>query len=1311
MVFKPFTHLARHSFAKAAPHGYAQSLVAGAQGSYASSTTGLGPFTNHPSTRFNKPGATQFHNAFQYSTASSSSNVKASTSSATETGQDGALDAYFAAWNKHVVAGALKDWKQYQFQKRIEWKTPTASFDGKAKERRIDSDHGLLAPDKAPHQGMPDRVYSASVVEDLKKSDEQKDEIVRLVAVNEAIAQEIADMQRERTGVSTDVDKSVDQIIGAVTNSPSSSALTKSLSVSSRDDTMTPTSLVSEDSQAMVDRITSLHKAQNYAEIPPTFESLLQLNSRPPTEAYNALLQAAIHLPALDEQVLAKVLNVYTDMLRRNVLPDASTYDSLLSVHASSYIKQFQSKALLETSRARYGNGQNIPSFMLPSQLAKYEMIAGDKTLLSALSIFEFSLASGQRYVLSAKTYELLITACAAQGDLDSMIRIYSEMEKSKVVPHATVFAPMITALARSGDLKSAVECYNEYKALAIADDSGKNVVVDRMDKEVYAAVVKGYVRCDRMAGAHGFFDKITNSFVSLSESETIRLETIQKYLALNALVQGTIESGDFQSALNLATDSRLAPFMDSTTKLQALARICIAAADNNYVAVASQAFKQIPLDSEAASTVLPAMLGMSLREKNLEKARITWDMILNSACSGQTLIEPTLCYALALVESGFEEEALIQLRGWFARARGTAIDSDLAEIRDQINECINVLHNRILRVKALPPASANMHLLWAMFENGNMQLPIVEHVLASIGPVDVANFNVDNLQLALQAQSRIMTARNGNVDAAHFARFTDLLQAAVSNRTQVTSDLSTLVEGAFKYVAHQRPDLVTTWQAYLHPVPQEVFTPVMTPQVSRVSSVRPSHDDGFDPYTSSTDFRGSSLISDDLERQDRSATANLNEALIRFRNMRRFGRHPRYVTYGKLISAAARDGRSSFIHELLGMARHDMPYNPAYPAVRHGWACILDNMTGACLTLGQRPLAEQFHQELLEMGAAPTANTFGLYITTLKESTRTFDEATEAVRIFHRAKTEGVEPTSFLYNALIGKLGKARRIDDTVLYFNEMRAKGIRPTSVTYGTLVNALTRVSDQRMAEEYFDEMEDQPNYRPRAAPYNCVIQFFLTTKRDSAKVLQYYHRMVNKGIQPTAHTYKLLIDTYATLSPIDTTAAESVLDTIRRAGQKPEAVHYASLIHAKGCVAHDMAGARALFDSVLAAREVKPQACLYQALFEAMVANHVVKDTESVLKDMAARGVDMTAYIANQLIHGWTADGNLATAVKIYDGLGYDKREPSTYEAMARGYLAVGDAQGAQTVVREMLGKNFPSAVNTKVLELVGGSGSA
>jgi pentatricopeptide repeat protein len=397
--------------------------------------------------------------------------------------------------------------------------------------------------------------------------------------------------------------------------------------------------------------------------------------------------------------------------------------------------------------------------------------------------------------------------------------------------------------------------------------------------------------------------------------------------------------------------------------------------------------------------------------------------------------------------------------------------------------------------------------------------------------------------------------------------------------------------------------------------------------------------------------------------------------------------------------------------HDILSMARTDVPLMAQYAVVRYGWSSILDAMVGACLNLGNRGRAEQYHQELLDMGATPSANTFGLYITTLKDSTKTFDEASEAVRIFHRAKAEGVEPSSFLYNALIGKLGKARRIDDCLFFFAEMRALGIKPTSVTYGTVVNALCRVSDEKFAEELFDEMEGMPNYKPRPAPYNSMMQFFLTTKRDKSKVLAYYERMKTMGIAPTSHTYKLLIDTHATLEPVNMSVAEEVLDGMRSAGQRPEPVHFASLIHSRGCVLHDMEGARRVFDSLLQDATVPLNAGLYQALFEAMVANHCVADTEPILEQMKKQNIELTPYIANTLIHGWATANNIDKAQSIYDAVGRSKREPSTYESMTRAFLSAEQRDQAQGVVSEMLTRGYPSAVVNKVLELLGGGQEA
>jgi pentatricopeptide repeat protein len=536
---------------------------------------------------------------------------------------------------------------------------------------------------------------------------------------------------------------------------------------------------------------------------------------------------------------------------------------------------------------------------------------------------------------------------------------------------------------------------------------------------------------------------------------------------------------------------------------------------------------------------------------------------------------------------------------------------------------------------------------------------------------------------------------------------FQKIVAAESSTNAQIMEEVEEGVDLISRYMKTRNIPDPREMQSPASNFPSQTFSnspPMSTPTVS-------SFEDNFDPYSQTTDFRGSSLIADDLEGNFGRKGPRLNDALGRFRNIRRAGRHPRYITYAKLISAAAREGKMELCHDILGMARTDIPLTPQYAAVRYGWSSIFDAMVGACLTMGNRGRAEQYHQEMLEMGASPSANTFGLYITTLKDSTKTFDEASEAVRIFHRAKTEGVEPSPFLYNALIGKLGKARRIDDCLFYFAEMRGLGIKPTSVTYGTIVNALCRVSDEKFAEELFDEMEAMPNYKARPAPYNSMMQFFLTTKRDKSKVLSYYERMKARGIAPTAHTFKLLVDTHATLEPVDMTAAEQVLEAIRASGQEPEPVHYASLIHARGCVLHDMEGARATFDKVVQEGSVRINASLFQALFEAMVANHEVASTEPLLQQMRERKVELTAYIANTLIHGWAAEKKIEKARSIYDTVGRDKREPSTYEAMTRAYLAVEQREEAKTVVAEMLTRGYPSAVVNKVLELLGGGQEA
>ncbi|KAF2120783.1 hypothetical protein BDV96DRAFT_275607 [Lophiotrema nucula] len=1284
MVFKSF-HLARQSLAKGFTHGYAQSVVAGV-----SQNNPLASF-NHD--RFRKTGVKQNQHAF----ASTSSAVKALVQ---HDSADAGLAAYYAAWQKgQRVEG--KEWSQFQFRKLIEWKpqssTPKVTVEG------VESDALLEGPPTAePARAGVNRAYSTSQVDDFKKviSDEKAEEIA-LAQVDEAIAQEAAKFRAESEAIRAfEQDALAKQenvpVEEVRSESPAtvSDTLVDSTTLSRTESTLLPSPI--EVTDEFASRLQKLADKHRYAEIPAIFEAMLRSGVKPSVSSYNALLSAAIYLPKAKHHVVPKALDVYSDMLRRRVVPDTATYTALIELLSVRSLEVVSMKQVMEEKRLRYGGMEEEGRFMLHSNETEYDILKEDGSLSIAVKLFDAAVTVEPGRKFSDKTYHLLVTACAEGERVEDMVRIYSHMESRNVTPQADMFMPMIHAFGKSGDLRSAVECYDEYKALAISHDNG-DITMTRKDNDVYAALIKAYAICDRSEGGWKFLTKIERA-LTLPEN----IDSVRDIVTLKAFLPEWLKAGSFQEAFGHAMES-----LTPQARHIAMAAICITAADKNVMDIATDAFDALPAEVDLSRPAM-AMGAMHIRNGNIEAADVFWRMLELSPTKPE-FIEPTAMHSIALIGSNQSERGLRQSRQMFARIRDSQSGSDQAkmEIVEHIDEAIEVIGQFMAKRDIVLPPRASMELMWTMIENGGLVTPVAHHLLAGLGPDAVAQLGFQDVTLLMQVQSGIIL-NTAQVDVAHAARFAHLLEVITSTGAPVSKSTSGLVEKVL--VKLDRGDLQHRWYNYKHPAPEPIFSPApfatFAAQPAPVPAA-PTFEDSYDPYAATTDNKGSVAITELLEKTHGRPASHLNEALMKFKNMRRAGRHPRFFTYAKLISAAAKEDRLTLAHDILNLAKQDVPLLPQYRIVRYGWVTILDSMVAACLTTGQRGLAEKYHQDLLDMGAAPTANTFGLYITTLKESTKTFDEATEAVKIFLRAKTEGVEPSSFLYNALIGKLGKARRIDDCLFYFAEMRNLGIRPTSVTYGTIVNALCRVSDEKFAEELFEEMESMPNYKPRPAPYHSMMQFFLTTKRDRSKVLAYYERMRSKRIEPTTHTYKLLIDTYATLEPVDMEAAESVLEQIRRSGAVPEAVHYSSLIHAKGCVLHDMEGARKLFDSVLADAKVRPQACLYQALFEAMVANHQIADTEAILKNMRLRGVEMTPYIANSLIHGWALTHNIEKAKAIYDAVPESKREPSTYEAMTRAFMAVEDRASAMTVVNEGLSRGYPAAVAGKILELVGG----
>lgn len=1271
MPFKPLSHLYRIGLAKGALHAYTPGAVVAGQQS-------LGSLHTYPVTKLSK--AAHIQNAF--STASSGSGpgagAKAGHASASGTG-DGSLSQYFAAIAHAQQTGDDTELKRHQGARKIGWKHGDKAS-GTKPSNRLDT---LKPTDilRQPVRLPASRRASHSAIHDGQKADEHFAEAEALAKIDEAIAQEI------RVGHDTlvaDVADGVEDVVVSASNDVEGSQASDATPATSQSPSASFSSHTSEESLQRSDEIVELGEQSRYADIPHQFQSMVKDGLLPNVHAYNYIIKSAINL-AGGYQPFPRAIEVFNDMTNRGVQPNEETYRILIAFLSSQSLLASQAQKEVQQHERRYGQGQG--SFTLPSIKHKKELFAGDVSILMATKFYNIARREMAGFRLSDAQYSIFLNAYKSTGAASSMVALSQDMHSQQLLSSPENCIAAIDACAQVKDLSAAKNIYQQYRDLAMNGNTNS-----LLDISAYTTLIRAYYGCEQEEEGLRFFEKVLQSFEGTDNKNELVQSLTDAFIA-DGLVEHYVGAGNLHQAL----ESLKANQLSKDARSRAISKILVAAADSNKEDIVKDSLEAVSV-AEVTSDSIMAIAAMHFRAGEVVRAKSFWTQNQRVAD-----VSFATMYGLSTMNTGDIEAALADVLTMFREIRLASLEKPRSQLNGMLDESVLRFGQTLSQENMIYSSQAAVLLLRVMIENGGLLPAITQAAIARIGPECVHQLSEQDIALALHVQSYMLPASDAGVhDIAQSARFSHLLETVLERRIGMDPATIHAVDNALPRLGGMRPDLQSRWTAWRQP---ETAVPQLSSPIAPRTPVRESFASAqlYDPYGHTTDHRASRVISEVLENTSGRAESHLTEAMSRLKNVRRMGRHLQYSAYAKLITAAGKTRQGGLMRELFSMAQKDVPFNPTIPAVRNGWVAIYDSMIAACLSVGERQSASKFHEELLSIGAAPSANTFGIYITTLEG---TFDEATEAVKIFQRAMSEGVTPTVFLFNAVIGKLGKARRIDDCLQYFGQMQNLGIRPSSVTYGTLVNALCRTSEESFAVEMFDEMEAAPNYRPRPAPYNSIIQYFLNTKRDRAKVLQYYGRMRSRDIKPTSHTYKLLIESYATLEPVNLTAAEAVLEDMKANGITPEAVHYGSLIHAKGCVLSDMAGARAVFDSVLADPMVKPTDNLYQNLLEAMVANHQVVETDSIVADMHSRGIATTPYIANTLIHGWAGTGDIQKAKTIYDSVGVEKREPSTYEHMTRAFLSVDDHSGANMVVSEMLSKGYPNAVADKVLGLIG-----
>ncbi|KAF8463522.1 hypothetical protein BDZ91DRAFT_309194 [Kalaharituber pfeilii] len=1039
------------------------------------------------------------------------------------------------------------------------------------------------------------------------------------------------------------------------------------------------------------DDLEKLKRQGRFKDITVLFDHMLKSGLEPNTDTFNSLLSAIaqlIRLGVLDSRI-THLLDVYSDLLRRKLTPNTRTYSILLTSLVRCAQNKYTSQELKQKEVSRFG-------FVLPSQetILPSTVDEGDG-LQIALDLFHASTYVVKDRAYGVDVYNALISACSQRGLTDEMVKVYTQMEASGVKPNREIHLALMDGFGKAKDLHSVLEVYEEVKT---ALEQSKPITQEEKDR-LYKHLVLAYVTADKS-------NVITEGFV-----------------------EGFLESGELNQAMDWIQQFRdVNDAFSCYWTMMTLAK----ASDAGNFQIADSAYRNLQvilksMESEGQDREMDwspkaedlmdakvAFLALCCRSQNLERARDVWKELLLSTNKFHLELGATIAYVKLLFDNGYAAEALQNVANMISGFESTP-HANLSSwnVAAGWRNILDFLSSRNLLT---PEVAGEIWKVGGYTAEGPLPADCIKSLIAAFSTRPLLELTWSQLDILVQLNAfNLLAELPSRSTFEDYHRFEQTVAMAMRTLPLDGFTTESVSRAISIHGSSLHPEFIQSWHEHLaaqtvrqphhmHPivVPDDTLaSPTLIPSEGSVEEQ--------DPHWQKIDIRASNSVDAMIDKKK-----GLQDIMRAFRNAKDSGRILKYQTIARLIGHANREKNKEICNEIFATAKKDIPILADYSSVRFGWCYIYDAMIAACLNFGEHQLAASYRDEMAQIGGVPSANTYGLFIVNLKQSHETFDEASEAVNIFEQAKAQNVYPTPFLYNAVIGKLARARRVDDCLYYYSEMRGLGLKPTSVTYGTMINALCRVSDERYAEELFQEMEAMPNYRPRAAPYNSMIQFFATTKRDRAKVLQYYNRMLSVGIKPTGHTYKLLIDAYASLDPPDIDAAQSILDMMKMKNEHIECTHHASMIHAKGCVLHDIEGSMSYFRKVTANPSIKPDAILYQALFEALVANHRVLDTPKYLREMKARGVEMTPYIANTLIHGWALEKNIEKAKSIYDALNPSdstplRREPSTYEAMTRAYLAVEDRKGAMDVVNEMLSRGYPAAVMGRILDLVKGGG--
>jgi pentatricopeptide repeat protein len=984
------------------------------------------------------------------------------------------------------------------------------------------------------------------------------------------------------------------------------------------------------------------------------------------TQTYEAVIEAYGHLRK-NNQPLTPMLNAYQDMVATGVQPSSQTYALLIRSLCNRDSEVQKTVSMLRRKVARTGNAVD--------NLGDLE---NENNMEKALALFNKAVTEKSTQDFDTDLYNCLLRGLSFKGNTTDGLYIYEHLESAhNANPNGMTFATLMSLFGTAGDLPAVRECFNEYKAMM-------NRLPRHDPTYVYNALVYAHVNAGDINGA---LDIIENVMVKDRVKVSI--------LPYNKIFRRACFDGNMETV-----DSVLA-------KLES--DVSLPKPDANTYGILLSAYCRLE-NFEKATKVYNSLLNHDVSKQYGHIADYAYacssnnmpDQALNIVKDMTTRgldLDPNLCQKVVMsyFDNGRVDDAVSALKSMveiYAKSNFLVQNSPVSQLALDMTVKCNKVDSAISILQFM----------------GNYSVhptpPVCDAILKMY---QEAKANPDQWQaLSKQMNERTFytlydTAfRRENTPEDFCNLALDILKDMQALNIPVSASLYVRVLTRMK--KYEASDYEARWKESFAP-----FMPSIQEQIQLDRKVGKKAEDSETPATASSsaitvesDLLSGSAVDASLNGNFEKAIDILNNQIIQH------GKVPTPEAVRDMIQFSTKSGRLDAAEDIYKTVIDS--FSQLEGTRKHrAYSIIYNSMLVAHARKGDLNAAKIFYDKLRSIKLYPDADAYGSLLACTANCTT--DESTDALAIYEEAKKHNVRPTVYFYNVIISKLAKCRKIEPVLRLFDEMKQLGVPPNSITYASVISACIRCSSESRAARYFQEMISSPKYQPRIGAYNSMIQFYVQQKPNREKALEYFNLSKQFNLKPSQHTYKLLMEAYANIPAYDMLTAHKLLTEMnKRHGLNPSAAHYATLIRSYGCLHRDVHSALAVYKEMQKAG-IKADESVYQAMLNTYIDNNDMKQAENLYHDMIKQGTKSSPYIENLFIAGYGAQGQLDRAEKVFNKMSDRNslsREPSTYEAMAKAYVANGQVEKAQQVVDQMRARDFPPKVVNGVVSMINSS---